>query len=87
MIDQPFLEDFGTALSADVASAPCQEASYTVTSKVMDPALVFELAHYRIDPGEAGPAVRRTLELGLRFFRVDLVASCYEPITSIDFAR
>jgi hypothetical protein len=67
VVDEPFFEDFGTALPVDVAAAAGKEGSDGVAPEVVDPAFLRELAHERVDPGEAGAAVLPTLEVGLCF--------------------
>jgi hypothetical protein len=54
VVDEPFFEDFGTALPVDVAAAAGEEGSDGVAPEV-------------VDPGEAGAAVLPTLEVGLCF--------------------
>lgn len=44
---------------ADPKVPPCQEAGSSVPGKVMDPALLAQLGHNRIDPREARLCLRQ----------------------------
>ena len=63
MIDEPFLEDGCAALPIYVAAAAGEETRHGVATEMVDPTLQAELAHQRVNPGEAGKAESPALEI------------------------
>ena len=84
MIDEPFFKDFGPAFPVDVAAAAGEETGDGVAAEVVDPAFLPELAHYGVDPGEAGAAEFPSLEPGFCLLRVDGVGACDKVCFRVD---
>lgn len=78
MVDEPLFKDFAAALPVDVAAAAGEEAGDAVAAEVMDPAVVAELAHEGVDPGEASDAGLPALEPYFCLLVVDVVVACDE---------
>lgn len=75
MVDEPLLEDFAAALPVNITAAAGEEAGDAVAAEVMDPAVVAELAHEGVDPGEAGDAGLPAPEPCLCLLVVDVVVA------------
>lgn len=71
MVYEPLLENLGASLPVDITSSTREEARYHVSTQMVDPALVLELAHQCVDPGEAGSSAFPTLEPNFCCGRVD----------------
>ena len=71
VVNQPLLEHLRAALPIDVAPAAREETGNGVPAEVVDPAFVLELAHQRVDPGEACAAFAPALEVDFGLGVVD----------------
>lgn len=84
VVDEPFLEDLGSALPVDVAASSRQEACDGVPTEMVYPPFLAELAHQCIDPWEPRSPELPALEPCFRFLGVDDVFTCDESIRGID---
>lgn len=75
VVEEELLKDLCAALPVDVAAAAGEEAGDAVAAEVVDPAVVAELAHEGVDPGEAGCAGLPAAEPGLGLVAVDVVVA------------
>lgn len=85
VIDEPFFKYFSATLPVDVAAAACEEAGHGVTTEVVYPPFLSELAHQGVNPGKACLAPFPAIEPGFGFGTIDVVVAGYETIRWVNF--